>query len=259
LLLTSTRAASRETFCLIRNVEQFFFSHYVLSATREPPMYKLTHGDCVDVLRAMPDKSVDCVVTDFPYGVHIGGCDWDSPENVRYLVENALPEMRRVGRRVVLTSGVASIHLYPQPTWIIGWFFGGAGRGPWGFNHWQPVLAYGADPNWRLNITGTDVIRSTSNALADRTEHPCPKPLAFMRKLITRVAPSPSDLICDPLLGSGSTGVAAIQLGHRFIGIERNADYLAIAERRIASARPDFDHTIELIIDKKGIHRVGDT
>jgi DNA modification methylase len=67
-----------------------------------------------------------------------------------------------------------------------------------------------------------------------------------MRKLINRVAPSPADTILDPFMGSGTTGVAAIQLGHKFIGIEMNGDYLAIAQRRIAQASPDFQLTLDL-------------
>lgn len=98
----------------------------------------------------------------------------------------------------------------------------------------------------RLKMTHTDVINSSSSALSDRTEHPCPKPLPFMRKLINRVAPSPADVILDPFMGSGSTGVAAIQLGHKFIGIEMNGDYLALAKRRIAQATPDFQFTLDL-------------
>lgn len=209
-------------------------------------MYDLLHGDCIEHLRQMPDKSFDCIVTDMPYGINIANEEWDSPEHLEHLIANALPEMRRVARRVVITTGIAAMYLYPQPTWTLGWFFGGGARCSWGFNHWQPVLVYGADPLFRLKMIHTDVIRSTSSALADRTGHPCPKPLAFMRKLIHRVAPSPADTILDPFMGSGTTGVAAIQLGHRFIGIEQNGDYLAIAKRRIAEAQPDFQLTLNL-------------
>jgi DNA modification methylase len=223
-------------------------------------MYKLIHGDCIEVMRAMPDKSVDAIITDPPYGIGVDFGNYaDTVENLERLIADALPEMRRVAKRVVLTPGIRNLHKYPGSSWILCWYYAGGARGSYGFNHWQPVLAYGADPNWRLKITGTDVLRVTSTGLADRTAHPCPKPLSFARKLIARVAPSPSDTILDPFLGSGSFGVAAIQLGHNFIGIEQNADYLAIAERRIAAARPDFEHTVELIIDKKGIHRVRDT
>ena len=210
-------------------------------------MYDLIHGNCIDALRAMPDKSIDCVITDMPYGVGIDFGDYeDSSDNLKRLIAEALPEMRRVGRRVLVMTGIKNMHLYPQPTWTLCWYFGGGGRGRWGFSHWQPILAYGPDPLPRLKMTHTDVINSSSSALADKSEHPSPKPLRFMRKLINRVAPSPADIILDPFMGSGTTGVAAIQLGHKFIGVDINADYVRLAERRIAQASPDFQLTLNL-------------
>lgn len=210
-------------------------------------MYELIHGNCVDVLRVMPDKAVDCIITDMPYGVGIDFGDYrDDVKNLEALIDDALPEMRRVARLTIVTPGVRNLSLYPEPTWTLAWFFGGGCRGRWGFNHWQPILAYGTDPRHRLKMMHTDVIRSVSTALAERSEHPCPKPLPFIRKLINRVAPSPADVILDPFMGSGTTGVAAIQLGHKFIGIELNGDYLAIAKRRIAQASPDFQLTLDL-------------
>jgi site-specific DNA-methyltransferase (adenine-specific) len=210
-------------------------------------MYELILGNCIDVMRSMPDKSVDCIVTDMPYGIGVDFGEYrDNVENLEALIDEALPEMRRVAQRVVITPGVRNLFLYPEPTWTLGWFFGGGCRGRWGFNHWQPVLAYGVDPLHRLKMMHTDVIRANNAALEDRSEHPCPKPLPFVRKLINRVAPSSADVILDPFMGSGTTGVAAIQLGHKFIGIEMNGDYLAIAKRRIAQARPDFQLTLNL-------------
>src|SRR5581483_11495311 len=167
-------------------------------------------------------------------------------ENLKALIATCLPEMRRVARLTIVTPGVRNLHLYPEPTWTLCWCFGGGARGRWGFNHWQPILAYGFDPLHRLKMMHTDVIRANNASLEDRSEHPCPKPLPFIRKLINRVAPSPADVILDPFMGSGTTGVAAIQLGHKFIGIERNGDYLAIAKRRIAQATPDFQLTLSL-------------
>jgi DNA modification methylase len=69
-------------------------------------MYKLIHANCIDVLRSMPDKSVDCVVTDMPYGVGVDFGEYcDSVENLDTLIEIALPEMRRVARLTVITPG----------------------------------------------------------------------------------------------------------------------------------------------------------
>ena len=210
-------------------------------------MYELIQADCIDVLTHMPDKAVDCIVTDMPYGVGVDfGAYRDNVENLRTLITVALPEMRRVAGLTIITPGVRNLFLYPEPTWTLCWCFGGGARGRWGFNHWQPILAYGFDPLHRLKMMHTDVIRANNAALEERTQHPCPKPLPFIRKLINRVAPSPADVILDPFMGSGTTGVVAIQLGHKFVGIEQNGDYLAIAKRRIAEARPDFQLTLNL-------------
>ena len=65
--------------------------------------------------------------------------------------------------------------------------------------------------------------------------HPTQKPIKLMRELIDKFT-DPNHLIFDPFMGSGTTGVAAIQLGRRFIGCEINPAYYAIAEKRIAQA-----------------------
>jgi DNA modification methylase len=95
------------------------------------------------------------------------------------------------------------------------------------------------------------VLPSCRNAVG----HPTAKPVRIVKNLMLN-ATSRGDIILDPFMGSGTTGVAAIQLGHRFIGIEINGDYLAIAKRRIAEARPDFDQTIDFVTTKGSISNV---
>jgi hypothetical protein len=68
---------------------------------------------------------------------------------------------------------------------------------------------------------------------ASPASHPTVKPLALMRWLCRLVTP-PGGTILDPFTGSGSTGAAAVLEGFRFLGIEQEAEYVAIAERRIA-------------------------
>ena len=68
-----------------------------------------------------------------------------------------------------------------------------------------------------------------------RNTHPTVKPLALMRHLIHLITP-PGGVILDPYMGSGSTGVAAMQLGHPFIGIEIDPGYFDMACRRIEAA-----------------------
>lgn len=76
-----------------------------------------------------------------------------------------------------------------------------------------------------------------------RKEHMTQKPVALMRELVTLFT-DPGDKILDPFMGSGTTGVAAIQHGRQFIGIEREAKYFDIACKRIEQAynqRPLFE------------------
>lgn len=68
-----------------------------------------------------------------------------------------------------------------------------------------------------------------------RNHHPTVKPQALMRWLVRLIAPA-GGVVLDPFAGSGSTGVAALAEGRRFVGIEREAAYVAIAEARLAHA-----------------------
>jgi len=73
---------------------------------------------------------------------------------------------------------------------------------------------------------------------AERNVHPTVKPTALMRYLCRLVTP-PGGVVLDPFMGSGSTGKAAVLEGFRFIGIEREAEYVEIARRRVEKAQKD--------------------
>jgi len=84
----------------------------------------------------------------------------------------------------------------------------------------------------------------TGNPLVDRihgcgkeaaNHHPTVKPVALMSWLVRLISP-PGGIVLDPFMGSGTTGVAAVQEGREFIGIEREPEYLEIAEARINNA-----------------------
>jgi DNA modification methylase len=70
----------------------------------------------------------------------------------------------------------------------------------------------------------------------DGNNHPTVKPTALMRYLC-RLVTQPGGIVLDPFCGSGSTGKAALLEGFRFIGIERESDYAAIARARIAAVK----------------------
>lgn len=86
-----------------------------------------------------------------------------------------------------------------------------------------------------------NVFTHLTNASARHGEHPTEKPLSLMKEIV-ELFTNPDDVILDPFMGSGTTGVAAVQLGRRFIGVENDQKYFDIAQRRIsdALARPDL-------------------
>lgn len=77
------------------------------------------------------------------------------------------------------------------------------------------------------------VSRISSPRGAARFDHPTTKPDQLMAKIVTNAA---GDSVCDPFMGTGSTGVAAIRAGKRFTGIEKNPSYFATAVQRITAA-----------------------
>ena len=79
--------------------------------------------------------------------------------------------------------------------------------------------------------------------------HPTVKPVALMRYLIQLIAPKHS-VILDPFTGSGSTGMAAVELGHRFVGCELDSDYVTIAKRRIEGwCKPQHNNTYKELFE----------
>ena len=80
--------------------------------------------------------------------------------------------------------------------------------------------------------------------VAENKQHPTQKPLPLMEWCIEKLPPSVL-LILDPFMGSGTTGVACIRRGKRFIGIEREPKYFDIACRRISEALKQPDMFIE--------------
>ena len=195
---------------------------------------KVICADCLDVMKDIPDKSIDLCLTDFPYGVNYEYDIWkDTPENLTKLINKAMPEILRVSKRAIITCGHTNIWKYPEAKWIMAWINpAGANRNSWGFTCWQPVLCYGKDP-YLENSLGARQDIIIHNEQSEKWEHSCPKPINFWKKLLLRGSVKETDLILDPFLGSGTTAVAAKHLKRNFIGIEISPKYCKIALERL--------------------------
>lgn len=206
-------------------------------------------GDCIliqgDCLKVMPHlKPVDAVVTDPPYGIGLeyGGQFEDSSVYVLDVVcDTVVPWAKENARAALFTTGNKLQHIYPEPNWTLAWVTpAGAGCGPWGFCCWQPILAYGKCP-YLSSGKGRRPDTIIHTETSEKNGHPCPKPINLMKWLVTRASLTATTIL-DPFMGSGTTGVACVKLGRKFIGIELDPDYFEIACKRVrdAVAQPDM-------------------
>lgn len=210
----------------------------------------LYQGDCRDILPQV--GSVDAVMTDPPYGIDFEYESYeDSRENLTALISSVCPWAVKNAKRSIYLCGITQVSLYPPPDWISAVFWDTTGSfGKLGYTQWMPALFYGTDVagfgNVEGQVTKSDVFRIKGGAgvgfmRSEKIDHPCPKPINLMKWCVSRFSLS-GELVCDPFMGSGSTAIACVKLGRRFIGIEQEAKYFDIACRRIEDAykQPDL-------------------
>jgi len=75
----------------------------------------------------------------------------------------------------------------------------------------------------------------SSSNFGKESDHPCPRKLQHVKLLVNQFT-DPDDVVLDPFMGSGTTGVACVELGRRFIGMEINKNYFEVACKRIKTA-----------------------
>jgi len=185
---------------------------------------QLFKGDCLEILPLLPNGCVDAVVTDPPYGVGFRDKEWDSE------IPNWLSLARSAAPLVMFTTAPTTQWDYPRPDWVANWYRpASSSRTTWGgFNHWTPILIYG---NADLRVD-TINLHAIANAYPRGFQHPSPKPLRLLEWMIAGT----SGCVLDPFMGSGTTGVACVQTGRKFIGIELEPRYFDIAVARIKGA-----------------------
>jgi DNA modification methylase len=218
---------------------------------------RLFCGDCLAVLPELEPGSVDAVVTDPPYGIAgSGGTSSradvkgayeavfsDTQEYVRTVCAAAIVKSIEIAKRVAVTCGRTNIWHYP-PARDVGAFVSprAVSVSYWGRPTWQPILFYGNAANAGEQLKPLHRLMMDS---APKNGHPCPKPLEPWIWLVLK-ASKPEECVADPFTGSGTTGVACIRTGRRFIGIEIEEKYCAIAAERLrreAERFPLFEPT----------------
>jgi site-specific DNA-methyltransferase (adenine-specific)/modification methylase len=209
-------------------------------------------GDCLDILPTL--GKVDAVVTDPPYGINWVPRDYAKTDKrvTRAAVFDRVmiagdhqefdpgPFLAMDVPIILWGANHFASSLPNMPSWIV-WDKRVDPRFDGKYSYSDVELAWCNDgkPARIFRHMWNGVIREGEEASPTGNNpklHPNQKPLRLMVYCIQRIT-KPGDLVLDPFMGSGTTGVACVRTGRRFIGIEIAPTYFAIAQRRIAEAQ----------------------
>lgn len=213
-------------------------------------------GDCLEVMKDIPDKSVDLVLTDPPYGIDYQSarridrtqwkpkiandkkpfvawlgdsyrvlketgsllcfCRWDVQEEFKQAIEKSGFEIKSQIIWDKVIHGMGDLKAQFAPQHEVIWF---ATKGNFKFPNMRPPSI--------LRFKRVD---------AEKLTHPNEKPIDLIKYLIS-VTTKPCNVVADFFIGSGVTPDASLQLGRRFIGTELSEEYCEIARQRLAQAQ----------------------
>ena len=221
---------------------------------------KIIHADCMDILKEMPDASVDLILTDPPYGIDFLSNRTDHQrriENDKYEDFAALyPQWIEQFKRILTDTGCCCCCCC-----------GGGGKTPvsqeftleaikQGFNliqtviwdkctiglgwHYRPsyetivILSKSKDKySWNTERKDISNIVHIPNIIPQKGDHPTPKPVQLMEYFLD-LHSKPGDVVLDAFSGSGTTAIACHNMKRRFICIEKDDQYYQQSCKRLA-------------------------
>lgn len=210
---------------------------------------KVIQGDCLEVMKLMPDKCVDLIITDPPYGINFGSeknsmsagmrvdgtqrkyNKWSNPTPKQYEnwddirpTKEFFDEMFRISKNQIIWGGNYFTDILPVGG---GWLI-------WDKMVAMPTLSK-CELAWISFMQHTEIMHylwaGFRKQKPEERYHTTQKPLDVMGWCMTFLPEA--EIIFDPFLGSGTTAVAAKQLGRKFIGIEISEKYCQIARDRL--------------------------
>jgi site-specific DNA-methyltransferase (adenine-specific) len=232
----------------------------VKEASGEVMNYELYLGDCLEYMKSMPDKSVDAVITSPPFNL---GNDHHTYNKRHYPYDDDMPEEKYQEWQIIILDG-----LYKILSDVGSLFYQHKNRIRNGIQitpyQWilKSKFLVKQELVWRNGSQNFDKIRfypqteriywlaKSSNIVIDNTinatdifnwgavgiggEHTRAFPVDFPKQMLACLPAA--QIIFDPFMGSGTTGVACMQLGRKFIGCEIDLNYFEIAKKRIEQA-----------------------
>lgn len=223
--------------------------------------YELYRGDCLKMIDQLPDRSVDLVLTDPPYNISqeqtanrfwsmnrqsLDFGTWDHDFDQTNWIQPITEKVAKDGA-VIIFNRWKNLGLIADELERCGMDVKDCIR--WEKTNPMPrnrdrryvadfefaVWAVKRGGRWTFNRQDPGYQRPEFKATSPKGKrrlHPMQKPIDLLEELI-KIHSNPGDLVFDPFLGSGSTGVAALELGRRFVGIEISEKYYQIAKERI--------------------------
>lgn len=228
---------------------------------------KLYQGDCLEVMREIPDNSIDCIITDLPY--NINQAQWDN----KFPIDFAIKECARIIKpsgNIILFQGWSNVCdticlIEHNTNWILqDWIIYDRIKGRGGKKHLvstrEDMLWYSNGSEYTFNKIPSTIKKKTgglglkngceyralSNVWTDispivpwskeRVDHPTQKPVQLMERCV-QLWSNEGDTVLDFTMGSGSTGVACKNLNRNFIGIELDDKYFEIAKEKIEEVK----------------------
>lgn len=237
---------------------------------------RLLHGDCLELMKDIPDGSVDMILCDLPYGTT--ACKWDTVIPFEPLWEQYNRNIKDNGAIVLFGSEPFSTELRHSNLKMFryDWIWEKEQGANFMLCKYQPYKVHetisvfsktrhlyfpqmtngkpytsgkgtsgditGNVPKVQTKNEGTRYPRSVQYFTTDKakgSKHPTQKPVALLEYLI-KTYTNPGEVVLDNCMGSGSTGVACMNTGRHFIGIELDDKYFGIAKQRINDAAFSF-------------------
>lgn len=228
-------------------------------------MIDLRQGDCLEVLKSMPSESIDLIVTDPPYKTTSRGNAGNSGGMLQKEInkkgqvfnfndidcEKYASEFYRVlkdgSHCYIMTNHINLIHILNTFTAngfhfikSLIWDKGNKIMGQYYMSQFEYILFFRKGKGIKINNCGTSDILSVPNKKLKDTNgknlHDTEKPVNLMKILIENSS-AENELVLDPFMGIGSTGVACVNTNRNFIGIELDQEYFEIAKERIYKAQ----------------------
>ncbi len=214
-------------------------------------MIQLFQGDCLTVMKELPDESVDAVITDPPYGIDYQSNHrkkearyakikndaapfiWFFPDAYRILKpDSAILTFCRWDKAEAFRLAMQWAGFTVKSSVVWDRQHHGMGDLTGAYAPCHDIILFGAKGRFIFPGARPKDVISFLRLGSDKLTHPNEKPVGLMRLLIEHVT-TPGQVVCDPFMGSGASGEAALTSGRGYIGIELDEHYYGLASDRL--------------------------